>query len=697
MSFLTPLFLLGGAAIALPILFHLIRRTTREKVPFSSLMFLRQSPPRVTRRSRLENIFLLLLRCLVFILLALGFARPFLQRPMAPYPAGSNLRQRIVLLDHSASMRRSGLWDNAQDRLRDLLGASATDEVALLAFSRQVTTLVDFEEWNATPQSERMPMALDRTRSAAPGWGDTDVAHALVTALERLEEQATKEVAGHREIILLSDLQSGAHLEALQGMEWPTDIHLRLETLTPKQEGNAGFQALPDQPFMPGAARDETLRIRVQNASDTDQDRFQLAWKQIDGETALGPPIDVYVPAGQSRVLSLTWPSNAASAASLVLEGDPQDFDNRHFLIPPRDQTHPLLFLGLDAPEDPNALLFYLTRAFPGVGGQRIEVVARTGDAPFPADTLEKARLLIVSGSPGGDAVDRARRFLDAGKTVLHVLRSTNDAPALGRLLGQTLTLTEASLPNYAMLESLDFRHPLLLPFADPQFNDFTKIHFWKVRQVDTNGLPDVQVVASFDNGAPALLQVGVGDGQLFVLTTGWHPADSQLALSSKFVPLLFAFMEVSGSLSFRPDHYVVGSTVAAPDNLQEPSWKVRRPDGTEVSIDAGQPFTETDTPGIYTILTTPPAAFAVNLDWRESRTSPLPEDTLEQLGLPLTPPEDPDPLQTAAEKQAWHATELERNQKLWQWLVLAALLVLITESWVAGRLSRAPVGEAGG
>src|SRR6266542_657688 len=36
MSFLAPLFLLGAAALALPVLFHLIRRTSREKITFSS-------------------------------------------------------------------------------------------------------------------------------------------------------------------------------------------------------------------------------------------------------------------------------------------------------------------------------------------------------------------------------------------------------------------------------------------------------------------------------------------------------------------------------------------------------------------------------------------------------------------------------------------------------------------------------------
>src|SRR6187397_723860 len=115
MSFLAPLFLLGGAVIIGPIIFHLIRRTTREVTPFSSLMFLQPTPPRVTKRSRIENLWLLLLRCLALALLALAFARPFLPRPASSLPLAEGAGKRtVILLDTSASMRRENLWEDAR-------------------------------------------------------------------------------------------------------------------------------------------------------------------------------------------------------------------------------------------------------------------------------------------------------------------------------------------------------------------------------------------------------------------------------------------------------------------------------------------------------------------------------------------------------------------------------------------------------
>ena len=53
MSFLAPLYIAGFLAVALPLLFHLIRRTPRSRQLFSSIMFLAPSPPRLTKRSTL--------------------------------------------------------------------------------------------------------------------------------------------------------------------------------------------------------------------------------------------------------------------------------------------------------------------------------------------------------------------------------------------------------------------------------------------------------------------------------------------------------------------------------------------------------------------------------------------------------------------------------------------------------------------
>src|SRR4029077_16956039 len=112
------------------------------------------------------------------------------------------------------------------------------------------------------------------------------------------------------------------------------------------------------------------------------------------------------------------------------------------------------------------------------------------------------------------------------------------------------------------MLAEIDFSHPLFAPFADPRFSDFTKIHFWKYRRLEAPALPGAHVVAKFDSGDPAIVEVPVGKGHVIVLTSGWHSDDSQLALSTKFVPLLYSVLEFNGIASVPPEQYHVGDTV---------------------------------------------------------------------------------------------------------------------------------------
>src|SRR5438132_1586992 len=138
MSFLAPLFLFGALALALPVVFHLIRRTSKEKMAFSSLMFLQPTPPRVTRRNRLEHILLLILRCLVLGFLALGFARPFFQKPMAADPDTDAGKKIVLLVDTSASMRRQNLWSLALAKAEAVLNATSPfDRVAVFTFDQQ--------------------------------------------------------------------------------------------------------------------------------------------------------------------------------------------------------------------------------------------------------------------------------------------------------------------------------------------------------------------------------------------------------------------------------------------------------------------------------------------------------------------------------------------------------------------------------
>src|ERR1043166_6614295 len=105
MAFLTPLFLVGLGALAIPVLIHLIQRERKRVVQFPSLMFVRKIPYQSVRRRRIRHWILLLMRAAAVALIVAAFARPFFPAgAAAAIAAGGGTREIVVLLDRSASM-----------------------------------------------------------------------------------------------------------------------------------------------------------------------------------------------------------------------------------------------------------------------------------------------------------------------------------------------------------------------------------------------------------------------------------------------------------------------------------------------------------------------------------------------------------------------------------------------------------------
>ena len=709
MSFLAPLYAAGILAVSLPILFHLVRRIPRERVAFSSLIFLSPSPLRVTRRSRLENLWLLFLRGLAICMLALAFARPFF-RNTSHAPVAQHAGERVVLLvDSSASMRRDRLWDQAvQQVLTEVDQCDANDQVALVAFDSHIRPLITFSEWDNTANGSRRQMIRSALDDLKPSWRATHLDAALTAASDLLSRDAGAEsdsTAAAKRIVLISDLQQGSRLTGLRAHRWPTEIEVSIATITPTATTNAGLQIVA-----PGLedrhTRDAgTVRVRIDNAADSQRDRFQIGWVETAAESDKKPTsdnarIDVYVPAGQSRIVQAPPRPAEVEAAYLKLTGDDQEFDNVAYHVAAKPAEMKIWYLGDDTGEDPQKPRYFLERALADTPARHVEIIApdETEFVAAPGDIA----MAVVTAQPTAEQIATLQQFLSNGGTILYSLPSVAASEELSQLIGgQSITATEADTDTYAMLEDIQFDHPLFTSFSESRFSDFTKIRFWKHRRIDEAALPGAEILARFDDGAAALVDVPAGKGRLLLFTSGWHPEESQLALSSKFAPLLNAILERSAGISAELPAYYVGDAVvctldeggggegeivlAAPDAVQ-----------TQLAFN-GRSTDATDTPGIYRFQRGDRSqAFAVNLPPQESKTAALPVEQLEQLGLVLQrTPTAAELAQQEQQQRQLKNRELESRQKLWHWLVLAALVVLILETWWAGRTARAAAPAA--
>ena len=675
MSFLAPLFLLGGLALALPVLFHLIRRSSRERQRFSSLMFLEPSPPRVTRRSRIEQWLLLLLRCAVLALLAFGFARPFLNRASLAQSVQKG-RDVLILIDASASMRREDLWAQAQaTALRELRGTTPADAVALGLFDQSVQMVLPFDQAAALEPAARAAQADARLKSIEPGWSGTHLGAALVAGADLLDQArhgATNSSGAQRELIVISDFQEGARLDGLQGHAWPPRFQVRLLPVRATNTSNAGLHLLTG-----GAGTPDHSRLQINNTRAAQHSEFQVGWVDAAGRST-GPLLAAQVPPGETRTLG--FPDGAGLGRSLRLTGDLEPFDNTAYFVNRQQTARSVIYLGEDAA--PGGARYFLEQAL-GTGSNALARLLPLGtDGAIPAD----ASLIVVNAIPSATQLDRMQRALIAGQTVLFLLRTPNQLPTL-RLLSQydALSATEAALTGYTMLGEVRFDDSLLEAFSEPRFSDFTRIHFWKYRKLGGLGT-NATTLARFENGDPAWVRMPVGKGTLFLFTSGLEAGESQLALSSKFVPLLGALMEEgTGAATAQRSHAIVGDDVALP-----PGGAVR------ISGPIGRgAVTVTNRwvpamPGVYELRQGTRTWFlAVNLAPAESRIAPLDPGELKSRGVPMAGSERVERPTSATSPSGTEGLELEGQQQLWRWLLAAAALLLLVETGVSGYLSR--------
>src|SRR6185503_6022096 len=196
MSFLTPLFLLGLATLAVPVIIHLIQRERKNVVQFPSLMFLRRIPYQSVRRRRIRNWPLLLLRLAALALIVAAFARPFLRRDTLVAAAAGGAREVVVLIDRSYSMGYGDRWARATAAAARAIGAvGPADRASIVFFSSGAEVAL-----RSTSDRGRLNAAA---ATGKPGAGATRYGPALKLAGSITSESALP----RREVIMISDFQ----------------------------------------------------------------------------------------------------------------------------------------------------------------------------------------------------------------------------------------------------------------------------------------------------------------------------------------------------------------------------------------------------------------------------------------------------------------------------------------------------------
>ncbi len=696
MGLLAPLYALAALAIAGPIIFHLIRRQPQGQMQFSSLMFLAPSPPRLTRRSRLDNLFLLLLRALAIGLIAIAFARPYLRQDSFLNSTLSG-RRVVVLLDTSGSMQRTDVWSGAQDELTQLLDSlSPNDQVALYTIDSELKAVLPIDSEGQTDAAASQQAVRGALGGIRPTWQRTALADGLKSVADLIMSVAIAgkvDPTAENEVVLITDLHNGSQLDSLQGFAWPDTISLDVRRVLPAIPGNARVSLMESDDVDSDQSDSglDVLRVRVENEVDSEEQTFRLAWADASGPLAEGQTT-IQVPPGQVRVVRMA--SRPPQADRIALSGDAWEADNAAYVVEPITMLERIVFCGTQQSKTEDDLSYFLRQAPLSTELYRREIVEATPDQleALLAETETKAVVLEPLRELAAQ-VELLQKFAQNGGVVVVCLSREADTTDVADILAELfetpgVEISEAPTRDFALLSKIDFKHPVFAPFADPRFNDFGKIRFWSHRSVSLPEESTLRTVASFDDRTPMLLEKQLGTGRIWLLTSGWQPTASGLGLSSKFVPLVMGLLDPTGLTREKQFTYEVGDPIDTEQFID-----------LQVKDSKGQSLAETQlvrTPKQLTMLE--PGLFwlegnqlkrqvAIQVPASESRLTPLDVDQFEQYGIKLGKV-DSDNTRRETMRQL-QVEELEGKQRLWQWLIAVCLGVLAFETLLAGWLAR--------
>ena len=185
MSFLAPLYLVLAAAIAVPLLIHLMRRRIGARVDFPAARYLERAEKEHSRTLKIRNLLLMLLRVLALLAIVAAAARP-----VARWLGAGHAPTAIAIvidnsLSSSAVVNGRPLLDQFKTMARDVLShATPTDRVWLVGIDGRVrggTTNLLREE-------------IDRIEPIA-GSGDPGLALGRAAAVVRASGLDAKQIA----------------------------------------------------------------------------------------------------------------------------------------------------------------------------------------------------------------------------------------------------------------------------------------------------------------------------------------------------------------------------------------------------------------------------------------------------------------------------------------------------------------------
>jgi len=275
MQFIHPWFLFGLAAMAVPIIIHLVFKTKAKQILFPSIRFLQQVERQISRWRKIQELLILALRCLAIMLLMLALAGP-VYKPAAADSGHSGGTAVVIVLDDSYSMNALNndkpIFSHAKEMAGAILETLQPGDQACLLRSGDTPAITKDSAITASDASAgglpagTLDMSHDLLKLSAgvstmePSMGSATLAPSVKAGMNLL--RATQAV--RRELYVVSDFQRRA--ADLSGVDWTMpNFSLIMIPITPTRYDNLSLVALEQMSLFVSASSPMRVRLKIAN------------------------------------------------------------------------------------------------------------------------------------------------------------------------------------------------------------------------------------------------------------------------------------------------------------------------------------------------------------------------------------------------------------------------------------------------
>ena len=669
MGFLSPWFLAGLAALALPVYFHLLRQHKSTPRPFSSLMFFERSTQSSIKHRRLRYRALMALRLALLLLLVLAFASPYLMRTVAALGEGHKLL--VLVVDNSFSMREGNRLERAKqgalDALR-LLREGDEGQVATLGSRLNFLTL-------PTPSAGEL-------RAAVQSIGPSDARGSygeLARALRAMGETARAPMEVH----LFTDVQRSSLPPAFSDLVLPPSARFVVHPAVDDQTPNFTVESVtaPASVFQP----EKTIVQATVAGFGAEPARLTvslLANGKVLGSQALEVPANGRATA-EFRGLEIPYGFNRCEVR--VAPADTLPEDDRYLFAVERADPRQILFLQRRAR---SRARLYFQAAIEASENAAYRVQSMT---IAQAASIDPARYAVVVLSDPGTlpgALERGlKQYVRGGGAVLIAAGPATarartvpvmDVPVLG---GAYTARTGERFRNAGYS---DTSHPVT---AIPEMWDGVK--FYQTVRIDPEG---TRVLARLADETPLVVERSIGDGRTLLFASTFDNLSNDFPLHPAFVAFVERATHYLGRLEDRTSVRHAGDYIAlrAPGGPGQ-AVEVIAPGGARaLSLEesARNPEFQLIETGFYELRRANDRneMVAVNADRREADLAVIPTETLElwqNTG------------KTTAAAGSAEAEATRRPWNFWWYVLLLGLIAALAEAVVGTRYLSVDRGAA--